>query len=64
MFLIQDTVDALEENIRELKTELKIQIKKTEELDMLKNNTAKELFFYRQVQTLFQRVIFLNCKVI
>ncbi|XP_043074071.1 syncoilin [Puntigrus tetrazona] len=44
----RDTVDALEENIRELKTELKIQIKKTEELDMLKNNMAKELFFYRE----------------
>ncbi|KAL1255844.1 hypothetical protein QQF64_013905 [Cirrhinus molitorella] len=42
------TVDALEENIRELKTELKIQIKKTEELDMLKNSMVKELFFYRQ----------------
>ncbi len=55
MFFIQDTVDALEENIRELKTELKIQIKKTEELDILKNNTANELFLYRQVQTLLQR---------
>ncbi|XP_016388681.1 syncoilin-like [Sinocyclocheilus rhinocerous] len=44
----RDTVDALEENIRELKTELKIQIKTTEELDMLKNNMAKELFFYRE----------------
>uniref|UniRef100_A0A673KPV8 Syncoilin-like n=1 Tax=Sinocyclocheilus rhinocerous TaxID=307959 RepID=A0A673KPV8_9TELE len=51
----RETVDALEENIRELKTELKVQIKKTEGLDMLKNNMAKELFFYRQVQTLFQR---------
>ncbi|XP_073678386.1 syncoilin [Garra rufa] len=42
------TVDALEESIRELKTELKIQIKKTEELDILKNNMAKELLFYRE----------------
>ncbi|XP_026144947.1 syncoilin-like [Carassius auratus] len=44
----RDTVDDLEEHIRELKTELKIQIKKTEELDMLKNNTAEELSFYRE----------------
>ncbi|XP_042632761.1 syncoilin-like [Cyprinus carpio] len=44
----RETVDALEENIRELKTELKVQIKKTEELDKLKNSMAKELFFYRE----------------
>jgi len=54
MFFIQETVDILEENMRELKTQLKIQIKKSEELEMLKKNMAKELFLYRQVQSLFK----------
>lgn len=54
MFFIQETVDILEENIRELKTQLKIQIKKSEELEMLKKSMAKELLFYRQVQALFK----------
>ncbi|KAK7124885.1 hypothetical protein R3I94_019068 [Phoxinus phoxinus] len=44
----RETVDILEENIRELRTQLKIQIKKSEELEMLKKSMAKELFFYRQ----------------
>ncbi|XP_056106064.1 syncoilin isoform X2 [Rhinichthys klamathensis goyatoka] len=44
----RETVDILEENIRELKTQLKIQIKKSEELEMLKKSMARELFFYRQ----------------
>ncbi|XP_051526219.1 syncoilin-like [Myxocyprinus asiaticus] len=42
------TADLLEENSRELKTELQIQIKKTEELEVLKNSMAKELLLYRQ----------------
>lgn len=54
MFFIQETVDVLEENIRELKIQLKIQIKKSEELEMLKKSMAKELIFYRQVQALFK----------
>lgn len=53
-FCIQETIDHLEENSRELKTELQIQMKKTEELEMLKNSMAKELLFYRQVQTFLQ----------
>ncbi|CAM4633097.1 unnamed protein product [Leuciscus chuanchicus] len=44
----RETVDILEENISELKTQLKIQIKKSEELEMLKESMAKELFFYRE----------------
>ncbi|KAK7138862.1 hypothetical protein R3I93_016085 [Phoxinus phoxinus] len=44
----RETVDILEENIRELRTQLKIQIKKSEELEMLKKSMAKELFFYRE----------------
>lgn len=38
----------MEETIREIKTELKIQTKKREELEMLKNSLAKELLLYRQ----------------
>lgn len=49
MFFIQETVDVLEENIREMKIQLKIQIKKSEELEMLKKSMTKELIFYRQV---------------
>lgn len=65
MFFIQETVDVLEENIRELKIQLKIQIKKSEELKMLKKNMAKELIFYRQVQALFNGLFLIaHCKVI
>ncbi|KAA0710535.1 hypothetical protein E1301_Tti012617 [Triplophysa tibetana] len=45
----RETIDHLEENSRELKTELQIQMKETDELEMLKNSMAKELLFYRQV---------------
>ncbi|TRY98527.1 hypothetical protein DNTS_025146 [Danionella cerebrum] len=44
----REIVDVLEENIRELKMELKIQMKKTNELEALKNSTVKELIFYRE----------------
>ncbi|XP_067282110.1 syncoilin [Pseudorasbora parva] len=44
----RETVDVLEESIRELKNQLKIQIKKSEELEMLKKSMAKELSFYRE----------------
>ncbi|XP_067268280.1 syncoilin [Chanodichthys erythropterus] len=44
----RETVDVLEENIRELKIQLKIQIKKSEELEILKKSMAKELIFYRE----------------
>ncbi|XP_077052415.1 syncoilin isoform X2 [Siphateles boraxobius] len=44
----RETVDNLEENIRELKTQLKIQIKKSEELERLKKSVAKELISYRE----------------
>ncbi|XP_051728140.1 syncoilin isoform X2 [Ctenopharyngodon idella] len=44
----REMVDILEENIREMKIQLKIQIKKSEELEMLKKSMAKELIFYRQ----------------
>lgn len=44
----RETVDILEETIREIKTELKIQTKKREELEMLKNSLAKELLLYRE----------------
>lgn len=47
MFFLQETVDVLEENIRELKIQLKIQIKKSEELETLKRSMVKELIFYR-----------------
>nr|XP_055076356.1 syncoilin [Misgurnus anguillicaudatus]XP_055076357.1 syncoilin [Misgurnus anguillicaudatus] len=44
----RETVDLLEENSRQLKTELQIQIRKTEELEMMKNDIARELLFYRE----------------
>nr|XP_021323833.1 syncoilin isoform X2 [Danio rerio] len=44
----RETIDILEETLREMKTELKIQIKKREELEILKNSKAKELLLYRE----------------
>ncbi|XP_056153861.1 syncoilin [Lampris incognitus] len=43
----KETVYSLEENSRELKTELKIQKKKTKEMEVLKDNLTKQLTFYR-----------------
>lgn len=45
----QVTIDHLEENSRELKTELRIQINKIKELEELKNSLTQQLYFYRQV---------------
>ncbi|XP_053084378.1 syncoilin [Pangasianodon hypophthalmus] len=45
----RETIDRLEESSRELKTELQIQINKIKEMEELKNNLAKQLYFYRQV---------------
>ncbi|XP_051949181.1 syncoilin [Xyrauchen texanus] len=42
------TADLLEENSRKLKTELQIQMKKTGELEVLRNSMAKELLLYRE----------------
>ncbi|MCI4392038.1 hypothetical protein PGIGA_G00141410 [Pangasianodon gigas] len=44
----RETIDRLEETSRELKTELQIQINKIKEMEELKNNLAKQLYFYRQ----------------
>ncbi|XP_053468719.1 syncoilin [Ictalurus furcatus] len=42
------TIDHLEENSRELKTELRIQINKIKELEELKNSLTQQLYFYRE----------------
>ncbi|KAI5091784.1 syncoilin isoform X1 [Silurus meridionalis] len=47
----RETIDRLEESSRELKTELQIQINKIKEMEELKNNLAKQLYFYRQVSS-------------
>ncbi|XP_051992448.1 syncoilin-like [Xyrauchen texanus] len=44
----QETVDLLEKNSCEIKTELQIQMKKTKELEMVKNSMSKELLLYRE----------------
>lgn len=43
----QETVYFLEESSRELKTELKIQKKKTKETEELRDSLAKQLLLYR-----------------
>ncbi|XP_017549513.1 syncoilin [Pygocentrus nattereri] len=44
----RETIDLLEENSRELKTELLIQINKLKEMEKLKNSLVKQLYFYRE----------------
>ncbi|XP_072530916.1 syncoilin [Salminus brasiliensis] len=44
----RETIDHLEENSRELKTELQIQINKIKEIEALKNSLVKQLYFYRE----------------
>lgn len=46
---LQEAVYCLEETNRELKTELKIQKRKTKEMEELKDSLTKELLLYRYV---------------
>ncbi|KAL4629488.1 syncoilin-like [Arapaima gigas] len=43
----RETLDALEESSRKLKTELQVQVRKNKELETLKENREKELRLYR-----------------
>lgn len=47
MPILQETVYGLEESTRELKTELKIQKRKTKEMEELKDSLSKQLLLYR-----------------
>lgn len=47
MLFFQETVYCLEENTRELKTELKIQKRITKEMEELRDSLSKQLLLYR-----------------
>lgn len=47
MPFLQETVYFLEESSRELKTELKIQKRKTKEIEDLRDSLNKQLLLYR-----------------